>query len=277
MRLFELRTALVSGALAAVAVLGSTAAAAERTLRVCADPNNLPFSNEAEQGFENALAELIAAELGGVVQYTWWAQRRGFIRNTLNAGDCDIVMGVPADYELVATTRPYYRSSYVFVYRRGLTPPLRTIDDPRLEELAIGVHLIGDDGANTPPVHALGRLGIVDNVKGFMIYGDYREPNPPARPIEAVARGELDVAAVWGPIGGYFARRAERPLEIQPIARAPETAPYLFDFAIALGVRKDERSLRDELDAALERRAADIEALLRSFGVPLVGERDAHR
>src|SRR5690606_5361260 len=129
---------------------------AERPFRVCADPNNLPFSNAAEQGFENALAELLAAELGATVEYTWWAQRRGFIRNTLNAGDCDVVMGVPAGYELVATTQPYYRSTYVFVYRREPGLELRTIDDPRLRELAIGVHLIGDDGGNTPPVHALG-------------------------------------------------------------------------------------------------------------------------
>ncbi len=261
---------VAAAALAAALLPGGQADAAERTLRVCADPNNLPFSNEAEEGFENALAELIAAELGADVEYTWWAQRRGFIRNTLNAGDCDVVMGVPAGYELVATTRPYYRSTYVFVYRAELAPPLVRIDDPRLAELDIGVHLIGDDGANTPPVHALGQLGIVDNVEGFMIYGDYREPNPPARPIEAVARGELDVAAVWGPVGGYFARAAHPPLEVQPIAPAPDIAPYPFDFAIALGVRKDDRALRDELDAVLERRAADVEALLRSFGVPLV-------
>lgn len=258
-------------ALAAVCMAAASTVRAERAFRVCADPNNLPFSNAAGEGFENALAEVLAAELGATVEYTWWAQRRGFIRNTLNAGACDVVMGVPAGYELVATTRPYYRSTYVFVYRPRPGFELRAIDDPRLRDLRIGVHLVGDDGANTPPVHALGKLGIVDNVQGFMIYGDYREPDPPARLIAAVRDGEIDVAAVWGPIGGYFARVSEPPLEAVPIERPPpELAPYRFEFSIAVGVRRDDEALREALDAALERRSDDVQALLAAYGVPLL-------
>lgn len=145
---------------------GERADAADRELRVCADPNNLPFSNQQGQGFENRIAELVAEELDARLSYTWWAQRRGFIRNTLNAGACDLVIGVPAGYELVETTAAYYRSAYVYVYRADRGLDLRSMRDPRLRQLRIGVHLIGDDGANPPPAHALGRQGIVDNVVG---------------------------------------------------------------------------------------------------------------
>jgi mxaJ protein len=168
--------------------------AGARVLRVCADLNNLPFSNERREGFENRLAELVARDLGARLEYVWWAQRRGFIRNTLAAGECDVVFGVPSRFERVLPTAPYLRSSYVFVSRDTLAPPLTSLDDQRLRTLRIGVHLIGDDYTNTPPAHALARRGIVRNVAGYTIYGDYREPNPPARIIEALGRGEIDVA-----------------------------------------------------------------------------------
>ena len=180
----------------------SVLAAKPDTLRVCADPNNMPFSNQAEEGFENKLAGMVAKQFGKAVSYTWWAQRRGFIRQTLKAGVCDLVMGIPAGYDLVETTRPYYRSTYVFVSQAARHLQLDAIDDPQLRRLTIGVHLIGADGNNTPPAHALGRQGIVDNVRGFMIYGDYREPDPPARLIEAVENGEIDIAAAWGQLAG---------------------------------------------------------------------------
>lgn len=254
----------------ALGVLGGPASAAGRELRVCADPNNLPFSNQKGEGFENKIAELVAEELDAELSYTWWAQRRGFIRNTLNADACDVVIGVPAGYELVATTAAYYRSVYVYVYRADRGLDLQSMTDPRLRTLKIGVHLIGDDGANPPPAHALGAQGIVDNVFGYMIYGDYREPNPPARVIEAVAEGELDVAAVWGPLGGYFAKEARVPLAAVPITDTAAFAPLRFEFGVAMGVRKDDGALLDELNDIIERRREDIHALLDTYGVPRV-------
>jgi len=259
--------------LAGAAILGASASsvsAAARELRVCADPNNLPFSNQEGEGFENRIAGLVAEELDAELSYTWWAQRRGFIRNTLNAGACDVLMGVPAGYELVETTAAYYRSAYVYVYRADQGLDLHSIRDPRLRDLKIGVHLIGDDGANPPPAHALGAQGIVDNVFGYMIYGDYREPNPPARVIEAVAAGDLDVAAVWGPFGGYFAQHAPVPLAAVPITDTAAFAPLRFEFGMAMGVRKDDRALLDELNRIIDRRREDIHALLDEYGVPRV-------
>lgn len=243
-----------------------------RALRVCSDPNNLPFSNRAGEGFENRLAQLLAHELGAEVRYTWWAQRRGFVRNTLGAGECDLVAGVPAGYEPVATTEPYYRSTYVFVTRRDLTPAIESIDDPRLRELRIGVHVIGDDYASTPPVTALARRGIVRNLRGYSIYGDYREPNPPARLIEAVAKGEVDVAVAWGPLGGYFAGRQAVPLRVTPLRERGDGPGAPFVFAIAMGVRHRDTALMRRVGAVLERRRDDVRRILEEYGVPLVPE-----
>lgn len=242
----------------------------QNTLRVCADPNNLPFSNRAEEGFENRLAELIAAELGRTVSYTWWPQRRGFIRNTLGAKRCDIVMGVPATLEMVQTTQPYYRSSYVFVTRAADELAVSSLDDPALKKLRIGLHAIGDDYSNVPPAQALAMRGIIDNVRGYSIYGDYSKPNPPRVLLDALTAGEIDIAIAWGPLAGYFARRESVPLEVTPIPDTKDrTLPTQFD--ISMGVRREDESLERELERIIATRSADIEALLTSYGVPLVG------
>lgn len=268
MRLQNNRVAVIAGVVLSIAT--SVTASADGALRVCADPNNLPFSNSAEAGFENKLAAMVARHLGEQISYIWWAHRRGFIRNTLKAGSCDVVMGVPAGYDLVETTKPYYRSTYVFVARQDRHLDLSSLLDPRLHHLAIGVHLIGDDGNNPPPAQALGDQGIVDNLRGYSIYGDYREANPPARLIEAVENGEIDVAAAWGPLGGYFAQRSPVPLTVTPIRDTERFAPQQFQFAIAMGVRKSDHALRDRLNAFIDEHRSEINALLRTYGVPLV-------
>ena len=235
----------------------------QRVLRVCSDPNNLPFSNRGQEGFENRLATLIANDLHARVEYTWWAQRRGFLRNTLKAKECDVVMGLPSAMEMAATTRPYYRSTYVFV-SKGLG--IKSFDDPRLKTLRVGVQLIGDDGANAPPAHALAARGIIENVRGYTVYGDYSKPNPPARIIDAVVDDEIDVAVVWGPLAGYFARG--KNLEITPVSPQIDVPFLPFVFDIAVGVRREDVALRQELDAILLRRKADIRRILDEYGVP---------
>jgi mxaJ protein len=266
------RLGLVLGAWAAAALVSSASArgAEAEAFRVCADPNNLPFSDRAGAGFENKLAEFIAGKLGQEVTYTWWAQRRGFIRNTLKAGACDVVMGIAANVDMVETTRPYYRSAYVFLSRSDRRYALSSLTDPRLHQLAIGVQLIGDDGANTPPAHALSEQGIVDNVVGYTVYGDYRQPNPPARIVEAVETGKIDVAAVWGPLAGYFAQRSPVALTVTPIGGTEDFKPLVFQFDIAVGVRKGDHARRAQIDEVLAQHRAEITHLLESFGVPLV-------
>jgi mxaJ protein len=248
-------------------------ASAPRTaneLRVCSDPNNLPFSNDRLEGFENRIAALLARDLDADVRYTWWSQRRGFIRNTLNSGSCDVVMGLPAAMEMALTTRPYYRSSYVFVTRSDRRLDLESFEDPRLRELRVGVPLVGDDGASSPPAHALSRRGIVRNVVGYSVYGDYREEAPPSALIRAVADGAIDVAIAWGPLAGYFAARGPLPLRIVPVSPAVEPNRLPMTFAISMGVRRKDQALRDRLNAFLERRRADIDAILDEYHVPRV-------
>jgi quinoprotein dehydrogenase-associated probable ABC transporter substrate-binding protein len=249
----------------------AVAPASKRILRVTSDPNNLPFSNEKREGFENKLAELIAKELNAELRYSWRAQRRGFFRETLKEDRADLVLGVPAHFEMALTTAPYYRSSYVFVYRKDRNLRLHSLDDPALHELKIGVQMIGNDETNTPPAHALAHRGIVDNVVGYTLYGDYRDPNPPARIVDAVVKGEVDVAVVWGPLAGYFAKHASVPLEVVPVS--PAADPNLpFTFSIAMGVRRSDKPLRDEIDAVLARKHEEIEAILNEYGLPRVPE-----
>ncbi|MFN2603109.1 MAG: substrate-binding domain-containing protein [Gemmatimonadaceae bacterium] len=257
-------------ALAAVSCSPSATQHTDRVLRVCADPNNLPFSNRAGQGFENKIAELMAKDMGARLDYTWWAQRRGFIRNTLNANTCDVVIGVPSSFDLALVTAPYYRSTYVFVARRDRDLHIKSFDDPKLHRLRIGVQLVGDDGANTPPVHALGKRGIVGNLKGYTVYGDYSQSNPIAEIVRGVAKGDVDVAVVWGPIAGYFAKQEKLPLTITPVSPQIDLPflPFVYDMSMA--VRRPDKPLRDTLDALLLRERSAIGRILDDYGIPRV-------
>ncbi len=242
-----------------------------KELRVCADPNNLPFSNRAGEGFENRIANIVARAMGRRVVYTWWPQRRGFMRQTLRAGACDVVMGVPASFEQAQPTQPYYRSSYVFVSRRDRHLALSSLDDPRLAHMRVGIQMTGNDYDNPPPAQALAARHLTDNVRGFMVYGDYTTPAPQQDVINAVVDGRVDVAIVWGPVAGYFARRASTPLDIAIIS-PHSTKPLPFSFSIAMGVRRDDRALREALNAVISAHQREIRAVLREYAVPLVRE-----
>src|SRR5438477_5707963 len=249
-------------ALLFVALLCFTGLAQPRELRVCADPDNLPLSDASGNGFENRIARLVAEEMDAALRYEWLPLRRGFVRKTIDVGLCDVFIGVPREFERVLVTRPYYRSSYVFV-DGPRAHGIDGFDDGRLASLTIGVQLVGNDLAATPPGHALAATRNVENVRGFTIYGE----GPVAqRMVAAVASGEIDAALIWGPQAGYFARRAA--LEVRA-ARPPfGLAGVPFEFDIAMGVRRGDRALRDEIDAIIERRRADIDAILAAYSVP---------
>jgi len=270
------RSAVVMAGLLTLLLTGAVDASSLE-LRVCADPNNLPFSNAAGEGFENRIMQVLASDLGATVRYVWWAQRRGALRNTLNAGVCDIVPGIADGIETVTTTRPYYRSSYVFVVpAQSSLANLYSLDDSRLANATIGVQLIGDDGANAPPAHALARRGLISNVRGFMVYGDYASGTPQAPVIDAVASHAIDIAIVWGPVAGYFAR--DKPEKLQLTAVSPELdgGQFPMSYAISIGVRKDDLMLRQQLDAALERNRRSVEQVLDEFHVPRATATDQH-
>lgn len=260
----------LAGIVAATLVLISLGRAQEepqRILRVAADPNNLPFSNQRLEGFENKIAELIARELHARLEYEWRAQRRGFFRETLKQGDVDLVLGVPTHFDMCLTTAPYYRSSYVFVSRKDRRLHVHSFDDPQLRKLKVGVQLVGNDGLDTPPAHALATRGIIENVRGFTLYGDYTQPNPPARIVEAVANGDVDLAIVWGPLAGYFAKRSKVPLKLAAVASQKE-GDLRFAFDVSLGVRKKNEELKDELDKILFEHREEIDRILADYNIP---------
>jgi mxaJ protein len=241
----------------------------EHVFRVCADPSDMPFSNEKREGFENKIAALLAHDLGDTaVAYAWFPTRRGFVRNTLRTGQCDVMVGAPAGYDLVLPTKPYYRSAYVAVTRRDRHLKIASLDDSVLKTLKIGVNLIGDNYENTPPAHALGARGITANVVGFTTF--YNEEHPPSEIVDAVANGKIDVAVVWGPLGGYWAKRSPVPLDLSVLPDTDRATGFPLAYEVTLGVRRTDRALRDSLNAALDRRKSDIDAILRDYGVPML-------
>jgi mxaJ protein len=242
------------------------------TLVICADPNNLPYSTRDGRGFELILAKVVADELRRPLAVHWRAQRRGVVREALNTGLCDVMPGTVASGERSLNTRPYYRSTYVFVTRRNGPAAARTIatlDDPALRTLRIGVHMVGDDYTNTPPAHALASRGIVRNVVGYSLYGDYSLPDPPLMLLRAVSSGEIDLAIVWGPFAGWAAQR-DSALVWRAVSPAIDLPFLPFVYDIAMGVRRGDTALRDSLDAILVRRAFTVDSLLRAYGVPRV-------
>jgi mxaJ protein len=262
-RCLELALAL---ALALIAI--ATGARAQGELRACVDPDNLPFSNAKGEGFEDRLAQMLADDLGETLTRTYWPQRRGFVRNTLKAGTCDVVLGVPSASDLLLVTHPYYRSTYVVVTRGADGSSPSSLDDPRLKTLRVGVQLIGDDGDNTPPAHALARRGIVGNVRGFSVVQDRGPLGSADAIVRAVASGEIDAGFAWGPQAAWAARALPTPLTLTPVTPQIELPfqPMVFD--VSLGVRRGETGLRDRLDAALVRLKPRIDALLDEYGVP---------
>ena len=202
------------------------------------------------------------------LRYVWGAQRRGIVRNTLTESKCDLWPGVATGMERVLPTRPYYRSTYVFVSRADSRLGALTLDDPRLRSMIIGVQMIGNDATNIPPAHALALRGVVQNVRGFTLYGDYRRPNPPARIVDAVAKGEINVGLAWGPLAGYFANRSGIPLQIQPVTPALDAGVWPMTYEISMGVSRSEPQLRTQIDAILDKERLSIEHILDAYHVP---------
>jgi quinoprotein dehydrogenase-associated probable ABC transporter substrate-binding protein len=249
--------------------VSASAPIAPSPLRVCADPNNMPFSNQRGDGFENKIATLVAHDLRRPLEYFWLPQRRGFIRNSLNAQRCDVVIGVPAQYGLLQPTTAYYRSSYAFVSRRDRHLRIDSFDAPSLERLTIGVQISGDDYNNPPAAQALASRHLVQHVRGFTLYGDYSRSDPQRDIVDAVADGRVDVAVVWGPLAGYYAKREAVAIDVTPIAVEVDGLSSRYSFDIAMGVRRDDTKLRAALDEVIARRSVEMRRILRAYGVPL--------
>lgn len=259
------RRSSLTAALAFAATLGVAQAAP--ALRVCSDPDNMPFSDAKGRGFENRIVEIVAKDLGREVEYAWGAQYRGFLRRTLFEGRCDLVAGIGLGAPRIATTRPYYRSAYVAVHPSAQAAP-QGFDDPTLRQARIGLHAVGLEGANTPAAMALARRGLASRVVGFTVWGPAEVEDPQGRLVDAVADGEVDLAFAWGPSAGYFAKR--RGLAVTPIEGDAAEPSAAFTFDIAMAVRKQDADLLADVQGALDRRKPEIDAVLTDYGVPLV-------
>jgi mxaJ protein len=236
-------------------------------LRVCTDPNNLPVSDSMNQGYENKIAQLIADTWHSKLEYVYWRQGFGYFNRGLNGLYCDVEISAPAGIDIVATTRPYYRSAYVIVYRKDSGLNITSLDDPALKQLKIGVNMVGSDGDAGPPAAALKSHGVVGNLVGFPTF--YSDINRPEDIIEAVADKKVDIAIVWGPTAGYFAAKSSVPLVLNSIL-ADSATGIPFSYPIAMAVARRNKALRDSLQTFLDQNRTKIDGILKSFQVPLL-------
>ncbi len=236
-------------------------------IRVCADPDNMPLSNQKGEGFEQKIAALVAKEWSAKVEYAWWPVRRGFFARALNGRYCDIAIQAPSLFDMAGVTKPYFRSGYVIVTRKDSGLDIKSLADPRLKKLKIGVNLLNSDAENTPPAMALSRYGVVGNLVGYSTF--YTETERPEDIINDVAKKSTDVAIVWGPLAGYFAKTSPVPLSMTPLGERDSLSDFPFRFNIGMGVRRRDRGLRDSLQTVLDRRGPEIQAILKQYGVPM--------
>jgi mxaJ protein len=239
----------------------------QRVLRVVADPDNLPFSNSRGEGFENRIIELVAADLNARVEYTWLPRRRGFFNQSLRQGDHHLAPGIVSGQDGALTTQPYYRAAYGFVSRSDRSLSVESLADPQLRSLRIGVQLDSDASGLTPPVRVLAQLGIVENVHGYDVQADRAGDGPAGSIMDALARGEIDVAILSAPLAGYYVKRFAGNFSLLPVPESQSSTSAAVD--VCLGVRRADPLLRDELNDVLARRRTEIDGILSEFGVPV--------
>jgi quinoprotein dehydrogenase-associated probable ABC transporter substrate-binding protein len=238
-----------------------------KVLRVCADPRNMPFSNQNGEGFENKLAELIAHKLGKSLAYAWYPQAPGFVRNTLGAYKCDVIMGYPQGNDVVQSTNPYYRTAYALVLRPGSAlDGIDTLSDPRLKGKHIGIV------AGTPPATLLAANGLMTGAKPYPLVIDTRFDSSAAAMMQDLAAGEIDAGVLWGPLAGYYAMKASPPLTVVPLVKergGPRVAYY-----ITMGVRGADQEWKRQLNRLIAENQPEINRLLAGFAVPLLDDKD---
>jgi quinoprotein dehydrogenase-associated probable ABC transporter substrate-binding protein len=237
-------------------------------VRVCADPDNMPSSNDKSEGYENKIATLIAQELKAKLEYIWYPTRRGYFR-ILNGMYCDMALEAPAGMDMAGSTKPYFRSGYVFVTRQGSgLEDVSSLADPRLKKLKIGVNIYTSDAENSPPAMALSHHGVVGNLKGYSTFFD--QNTRPEDIIKAVASKDVDIAIAWGPLAGYFAKQSSVPLVLKLLPASDSLSDFPFQYNIGIAVRRRDKEFRDSLQAVLDRKKPEIEAILKQYAVPLL-------
>jgi quinoprotein dehydrogenase-associated probable ABC transporter substrate-binding protein len=236
-------------------------------LRVCADPHDLPFSNEAGEGFENKIAALLAQKLGKSLAYVYYPNSTGFIRNTLNAHRCDVVMEMPQGNDIVQVTNPYYRASYALVTKKGIDlATVDTIEDSRLKGKRIGIV------AGTPPATNLAVNGLLPNIKSYALVVDTRFDSPTAEMMKDLEDGVIDVAILWGPIAGNFAKNSKTPMQVTPLVNE-KVGPRMI-YRMGMGVRHSDQEWKRTLNTLIAENQGEIDKILEDYGVPLLDDND---
>jgi len=257
-------------ATATIALMAGAPTRPASDLRVCADPYDMPFSNSQGEGFENKIAQVVARDLNATVINYWWPSRRGVLRNSILGGFCDVMIQAPVGLDPVATTKPYYRSTYYFVFRADRGLQLRSLDDTLLKRLKIGVNMIGYDYTNTPPAHALGSRGIV----GLVGFGNFLNPDPkadhPDDIIKAVARIQSTSPSCGDLWRAYWAKQQPVPLTMVALPDSDAVSGMPFAFSMAMAVRHRDKALKATLDSVIDRRHGEITEILRQYNVPMI-------
>jgi mxaJ protein len=240
----------------------------DKEFRVCADPENMPYSNQKGEGFENKIAEVLAKDLGKELTYEFWLDRQGFLRNTINAQRCDVIMGMSTDVDNLRTSKPYYRSGYVYVYRKSSNYNIKDWNSPDLRKGIIGI--VGE----SPPTIALRDNDLMANAHPYRLQRDLNFP--PSLMIDDLVAGKNDIAIIWGPIGGYFAKQSKEPLVVVPIPEfksernAFDSQKGKSEFNISVAVRKKDKDRMEMIQGALDRNQSKIMKILDDYGIPHV-------
>lgn len=238
-----------------------------KVLRVCADPRHLPYSNTEHEGFENKIAELFAKKLGKGLAYTYYPDSTGFIKNTLNDLRCDVVMGIVQGADIVQTTNAYYRTSYVLVTKKDSDiASVDTLADPKLKGKRLGIT------AGTPPTNYLVDNGLIAKAKPYPLVIDTRFSSPDQDMMKDLMSGEIDGAILWGPMAGYLAKNSKVPVVVTPLVKE-KNGPQMV-FRISMGVRHTDQNWKRTLNTLIASNAAEINDILRSYGVPLLDEKN---
>jgi quinoprotein dehydrogenase-associated probable ABC transporter substrate-binding protein len=238
-----------------------------KVFSVCADPHNMPFSTDKGEGFENKLAELFANKLGKGIAYAWYPQATGFVRNTLAAHRCDVIMGAPQGDDMVQVTNPYYRTAYALVFKQGRgLEGVDTLEDPRLKGKRIGIV------AGTPPGNNMATNGLMANAKPYPLVVDTRVDSSAEAMMRDLEAGDIDVGVLWGPMAGYYAQQARSPMTVVPLVK--ETTGPRLAYRIAMGVRFADQDWKRLLNRMIADNQPAINKLLLSYGVPLLDDND---
>jgi len=259
---------IAAGVAAQTGEEGSIELVDPKVLRVCADPRDLPFSNEAGEGFENKIAELLAQKLGKTLAYEFYPGATGFVRNTLNAHRCDVIMGMPQGDDIVQGTNPYYRTTYSLVSRQGSgLENVDSLEDPLLQNKRIGIV------AGTPPATNLAVNGLLGNIKSYPLVVDTRVDAPASTMMGDLEGDRIDIAILWGPIAGYLAKNAKIPVKVTPLVK--ETSGQRMIYRIGMGVRHSDQEWKRLLNKLIAENQAEITHILTTYGVPLLDENNA--